>query len=62
MNVQKKTAKEMFNIALQYIINILIAYIIVLLAIGLGKTLLSVRSLFNTNPIGDAFTGVVTSL
>lgn len=62
MKFQKITAKEGFNTALQYIINILIVYIIILLVIGLGKTLLSMRALFNDSPIGDAFTGVVTDI
>ncbi len=62
MKPQGKTVKEMFNTAVQYIINVLIFYIIMLLIIGLGKMLFEVHTLFNGKPIGDAFTSLVTDI
>ena len=43
MNILKKiTVHNFFNMALKYIINVLIIYIIVVLVIGLANTLYSI--------------------
>jgi len=62
MRSQNIKMKDIFDKALHWIINILILYIIVLLTIGLGKTILAVQTLFNNQAIGETFTGVVTDI
>ncbi len=62
MKLQEIKAKNIFDKALQLIINILIIYIIILLVIGLGKTIIGVKTLMNNDPIGDAFTGIVADI
>lgn len=54
--------QKIFKLSLQTIINILVVYIIVVLVIGLGKTLLSINSLMTWGPIGSTFAGVVTEI
>ncbi len=60
--IKKVKVSHIFNTALQSIINVLIVYIIILLAIGLGKTIIGIKTLLNDDPIGSAFTGVVTDI
>lgn len=62
MQFKKIKAKDIFNAAVHWIINILIVYIILLLAIGLGKTIFSVTALFKAQSIGEAFTSAVTDI
>lgn len=62
MKLKEISVSKIFNIALQSIINILIVYIIILLSIGLGKTIIGVKILLNNDPMGDAFTGVVADI
>lgn len=51
-----------FNRSLQHIVNILIVYIVAVLAIGLVRTLFSIRTLFSWGPMGGAFAGVVAEI
>lgn len=62
MKSKEINAGKIFNTAVQWIINILIVYIILLLVIGLVKTIIGVKILLNQGPLGDAFTGVVTDI
>ncbi|HOO38387.1 MAG TPA: phosphate-starvation-inducible PsiE family protein [Deltaproteobacteria bacterium] len=57
-----KHSHKIFNFSLQIIINILVVYIIVVLVIGLGKTLLGINSLLTWGPVGSTFAGVVTEI
>lgn len=54
--------QTIFEKSLQYIINILILYIIIVLLVGLGKTLIEIKLLFNGESIGKDFTQVVTDV
>lgn len=61
--LQKKIdTLKMFNKALTYIINILIIYIIIILTIGLGKTLYSIKTLLCMQQINQGFAQVVTDI
>jgi len=51
-----------FSKALQYIINVLVLYIIIVLSIGLIKTLAGVRSFFVNISVGQTFNVVVTDI
>ncbi|MGE4542815.1 MAG: phosphate-starvation-inducible PsiE family protein [Pedobacter sp.] len=51
-----------FDRSLQYIVNILIVYIVAVLVIGLGRTVFTIRDLLSWGPIGGAFTGVVAEI
>ncbi len=62
MFVGTKFLQKVFNWSLQIIINVLGVYIIVVLVIGLGKTLFSVNALMTWGPIGSTFAGIVTEI
>ena len=57
-----KYLPKVFNWFLQIIINILGVYIIVVLVIGLGKTLFSINALMTWGPIGSTFAGIVAEI
>ena len=62
MNLKYIEPQKIFIKSLQVIINILIIYIILVLAIGLVKTLFEVVTLFNGKPIGSGFARVVADI
>ncbi len=62
MSLGTTQSQKLFNMVLQVIINILVAYIIIVMVIGLGKTLFGIRSLLIWGPIGSAFSSVVTEI
>ena len=51
-----------FEKALKYIINILIIYIIIILVISLGKTLYTIKILFEGNQIGVNLSIAITDI
>ena len=55
-------AQQTFRKSLQYIINVLIIYIIIVLAIGLIRTLYGVSAFLNGQEIGHSFNSVVTDI
>lgn len=54
--------QKIFRKSLQYIVNILILYIILILCIGLAKTVCGMKTLLNSEPIGQTFAIVVTDI
>lgn len=54
--------QKIFRKSLQYIVNILILYIILILCIGLAKTVYEMKILLNSKPIGQTFAIVVTDI
>ena len=63
MNVKKDLQiNDIFKASLKWIINILILYIILVLLIGLGKTLFSVKDLFQGQQFGTGFSHVITDI
>ena len=55
-------AQQVFRKSLQYIINVLVIYIIMVLAIGLIRTLYGIRVFLDSQPLGQSFNGVVTDI
>ena len=55
-------AQQIFRKSLQYIINVLVVYIIMVLAVGLIRTLYGIRAFFDSQPIGQSFNSVVTDI
>ena len=53
---------DLFQTSLKWIINILILYIILILLIGLGKTLFSIKDLIWAPNFGSGFTHAVTDI
>jgi uncharacterized membrane protein (DUF373 family) len=53
---------DLFQISLKWIINILILYIILVLAVGLGKTLFSATDLLDGAPFNSGFSHVITDI
>lgn len=53
---------KIFELSLTWIINILIVYIIIVLFIGLTKTLFEMRTIISSQPIGEGFAQVVTDI
>lgn len=53
---------DFFQTSLKWIINILIVYIILILLIGLGKTLFSVKDLLLPQQFGAGFSHVITDI
>ena len=63
MNVTKNLRmNNVFQVSLKWIINILILYIILVLVIGLGKTLFSIKDLFGDQSFGIGFSHVITDI
>lgn len=57
--IKNKSVEEFFQISLKIIINILIIYIIIVLLLGLGKTLYSISDLFSTDHFATGFSQVI---
>ena len=55
-------AQQIFRKSLQYIINVLVIYIIIVLAIGLIRTLYGVSTFLDGHGIGQSFNSVVTDI
>ncbi len=55
-------AQQVFRKSLQYIISVLVIYIIMVLAIGLVRTLYGIRAFLDSQPLGQSFNGVVTDI
>lgn len=55
-------AQSIFRKSLQYIINILAIYIILVLAVGLIKTIYGIRVFWDVQGIGQSFDIVVTDI
>ena len=53
---------DFFQISLKMIINVLIIYIIIVLIVGLGNTLLSIKDLFPYSHFSRGFSQVVTDI
>lgn len=53
---------KIFDHALKYIINILILYVIVILVVSLGKTLYTMKMLFDGDKIGINLSIVITDI
>ena len=53
---------DLFQISLNWIINILILYIILVLVMGLGKTLFSATDLFTGEAFNTGFSHVITDI
>lgn len=53
---------DLFQSSLKWIINILILYIILVLAIGLAKTMYSVTDLFQGKAFGSGFSRIITDI
>ncbi len=53
---------DLFQTSLKWIINVLILYIILILLIGLGKTLFSIKDLILAPNFGSGFTHAVTDI
>jgi uncharacterized membrane protein (DUF373 family) len=51
-----------FRKFMQYLINVLVAYIMLVLSIGLIRTLLGIKNFFVNMPIGQTFNTVVTEI
>lgn len=51
-----------FRKSMQYIVKILIVFIILVLAIGLARTLYGMRTILVDKPLGEAFDSVVTDI
>lgn len=51
-----------FRKSMQYIVKILIVFIILVLAIGLVRTLIGMKTILVDNPLGQAFDSVVTNV
>ena len=47
---------------MQYIVKILIVFIILVLAVGLARTLIGMRTILVNQPLGQAFDNVVTDI
>ncbi|MFP4571959.1 MAG: phosphate-starvation-inducible PsiE family protein [Desulfobacterales bacterium] len=54
--------EEMFRISLKIIINILIIFIIIVLALGLIKTIYSIKGLFPLKSFGEGLHHVITDI
>jgi len=55
-------AQQVFRKSLQYIINVLVIYIILVLAIGLIRILYGMKAFLDSQPIGQSFNTVVTDI
>ena len=56
------SSQNIFRISLQWIVNILIIYIILVLVIGLAKTLYGMKIFLDGQLIGQSFNKVVTDI
>jgi len=54
--------QTIFRKFMQYIINVLVVYIMLVLSIGLIRTLLGIKNFFINMPIGQTFNIVVTEI
>jgi len=61
-NFSKLHVNDLFQMALKWIVNILIIYIILVLVIGLGKTLFSIKDLFSGQLFNQEFSHVITDI
>lgn len=61
-SVNLRHISDLFQISLNWIINILILYIILVLVMGLGKTLFSAADLFTGQPFNAGFSHVITDI
>lgn len=55
-------AQQIFRKSLQYIINVLVVYIIMVLTVGLIRTLYGIRAFLDSQAIGQSFNAVVTDI
>ena len=62
MNIKTLETQKIFLLSLKLIINILIIYIIIILGIGLIKTLFEIKTLLKGGPIDIGFAQVVTDI
>lgn len=60
--VNLKHMNDLFQTSLKWIINILILYIILVLVMGLGKTLFSATDLFTGEKFNAGFSHVITDI
>lgn len=60
--LKKMTIEELFNISLKLIINTLIIFIIVVLIIGLVKTVYSIHGLIPIEHFADGFNHIITDI
>ncbi len=56
---KSQNIEQFFQFSLSAIINILIVYIILVLIIGLGKTLCSISDLFSTHQFAEEFSKII---
>jgi uncharacterized membrane protein (DUF373 family) len=61
-NIYQVNISKFFDNALRYIINILIIYVIIILILSLGKTLYTIRMLFDGGHIGVNLSIVITDI
>ena len=57
-----RNIEESFQLALKLIINTLIIFIIIVLVIGFGKTVYSIKSLFQIDNFANGFNHVITDI
>ncbi|MBN1932266.1 MAG: phosphate-starvation-inducible PsiE family protein [Desulfobacterales bacterium] len=60
--LKNKSIEDFFQTSLKMIINILIIYIIIILLLGLGKTVCSIKDLFPTEDFANRFSQVITDI
>jgi len=54
--------EELFKISLKFIINTLIVFIIIVLILGLAKTVYSIKGLFPIKHFADGFNHIITDI
>ena len=57
-----KSTEQLFQISLKIIINTLIIFIIIILILGLGKTIYSIKDLFPIKNFSVGFSHVITDI
>jgi len=62
MLIKNRDIEEFFQKSLKVIINILIIYIIIILILGLGKTLYSIKDLLPINNFTTGFNHIITDI
>ncbi len=61
-SLKNKSTEELFQISLRLIINTLILFIIIILVLGLGKTIYSIKDLFSMGNFSMGFSHVITDI
>jgi uncharacterized membrane protein (DUF373 family) len=60
--MQRYAPIRIFRKSMQILVDVLIIYIIVVMAVGLFKTVYGARLLFSMEPIGSSFNTVITDI